>query len=210
MQRDETRMQMQDGQHEHGATEIDTPYRFHEAAAFKLRGLLMVPAIAVLFFWNRWEWENDLGVWSIGLSLFFLGMGLRVWAQRHLKYRLRQKRVLATSGPYAWTRNPVYIGNLLILASVCMLCELPWMIPLVCGWAVLVYHLAICFEEDRLLKRHGEGYAAYRHSVWRWWPRRPAARTPSDAGACRWMEAARVEWQCLLFPLMAMIKEFMD
>ncbi len=210
MQRDNKRMRTRAGQDEHGAMERYRPYRFHQAAGFKLRGLLMVPAVAVLFFWRRWEWEYDPGIWTTGLLLFVLGVALRAWAQRHLKYRLRQKCELATGGPYAWTRNPVYIGNLLILGSTCVLCELPWLIPFVCGWAALVYHFAVRFEEDRLLKRHGDAYAAYRQSVRRWWPRRPSTDIPSDAAACSWMKAASVEWQCLAFPLIAVVKEFMQ
>jgi protein-S-isoprenylcysteine O-methyltransferase Ste14 len=202
-------MHARDGHHEHDAVDAHSPHQFHQAVAFKLRGLLMVPPLVALFFWHRWEWEHEPGVWTVGLSLLVLGMAVRVWSQRHLKYRLRQKRALATSGPYALMRNPVYIGNMLILASVCVLCELPWAIPFVVGWAALVYHFAIRFEEGRLLARHGDAYADYRSSVPRWWPRRPAREPANGALACSWLEAARVEWQCLAFPLIALVKEVM-
>jgi len=186
------------------------PYRLHHAAAFKLRGLLMVPPIAMLLLWYRWEWECDPGVWTTGLLLFAGGVLVRVWAQKHLKYRLRAGGALATTGPYAWTRNPVYLGNLLILASLCVLCELPWVIPPVCGWAALVYGHAVRFEEYRLMKRHGSEYLAYQQRVSRWWPRIPAAGHALAARVSGWGQAATVEWQCLVLLLIPAIKETID
>jgi len=185
------------------------PYRLHQAAAFKLRGILMVPVLLVLFFCTEREWEYELGVWIVGLAPFVAGVALRVWAQRHLKYRLRVDHGLATTGPYAFMRNPVYVGNLLILAGLCVTCELPWMIPLVCGWAAIVYDSAVRFEEVRLRKRHGDAYAAYCGRVHRWWPRAPSAgaMVPSAETVCTWARAAAVEWQCLALLLIPAVKE---
>ena len=183
------------------------PYRLYDAAAFKLRGLLMVPAVAALFLWHRWEWEYEPGVWATGLLLFAGGVVLRVWAQQHLKYRLRVGHGLATSGPYTVSRNPVYVGNLLILISLCVLCELPWMIPIVGGWAAVVYDRAIHFEEYRLTKRHGDEYVAYQQRVGRWLPRAAAGRRALGAKAVGWSRAASVEWQCLLLLVVPAIKE---
>ncbi|MFH1748338.1 MAG: isoprenylcysteine carboxylmethyltransferase family protein [Planctomycetota bacterium] len=182
-------------------------YRLHQAVAFKLRGILMVPPILVLFLCLRWEWEYEPGLWAIGLLLFLPGMALRVWSQRHLRYRLRIEQQLATQGPYTCTRNPVYLGNMLILAGLCVLCELPWMIPLVCGWALLVYDCAIRFEETRLSKRYGDAFTAYCRTVNRWWPQLPAtAGSPANRVAA-WVRAASVEWHCLLFLIIPVLKE---
>src|SRR3990172_2415258 len=74
---------------------------------FKRGGILMVPPIVLLLVWTRWQWPSVPGAWATGLPLFVLGVALRVWAQRYLKYRLRQGRWLTVVGPYAWTRNPV-------------------------------------------------------------------------------------------------------
>jgi protein-S-isoprenylcysteine O-methyltransferase Ste14 len=182
-------------------------YRLHHAAAFKLRGVLMAPAIATLFLCTKWEWEHEVGIWTLGVALFNSGVALRVWAQRYLRYRLRNGHELATGGPYAYTRNPVYIGNLLILAGLCVMCELPWMIPVVCGWGALVYDSAVRFEETRLAKRHGEAFGAYCRRVNRWFPRSPTAPALRAAGVCAWARAARVEWQCLVLVAIPLAKE---
>jgi len=182
------------------------PYRLYQAAAFKLRGLLMVPPIAFLLFWTRWEWEYEAGVWGIGLALFLPGVALRVWSQRYLRYRLRDGKGLATAGPYAWTRNPVYLGNLLMFAGLCVICELPWVMPFVVGWAALVYHAAVRFEEDRLTKRYGATYVAYCHRVPRWVPCIAVEASLPAPSASLW-RAATVEWQCLLLAIVAVAKE---
>ncbi len=137
------------------------------AVAFKLRGLSMVPLVVFAFLSVKWEWENGPVVWSLGMPLFLAGLGLRCWAQRHLKYRLRSggEHHLAVTGPFAYCRNPVYIGNLLLLTGVIVLCELIWVVPVVILWGGIIYTLAVRFEELRLTKRFGIDYLYYRDTV---------------------------------------------
>jgi protein-S-isoprenylcysteine O-methyltransferase Ste14 len=176
-------------------------------AAFKSRALLMVPLVGVLFLCKHWEWEYDPGVWSLGLAMFLPGLLLRAWAQRHLRYRLHDEPKLATSGPYAYVRNPVYLANALILGGLCVLCELVWMLPVTLVWAGLVYYLAVKFEEVRLAKRFGESYSRYCSRVPAWFPRR--ARTPMAASIppVGWDRVALAEWQCVLLLAGAVLKE---
>jgi protein-S-isoprenylcysteine O-methyltransferase Ste14 len=182
-------------------------YNLFHAVCFKLRGILMAPPIALLFFCTRWEWEREAALWAAGLSVFCAGVVLRVWAQRHLKYRLRDENTLAITGPYAWVRNPVYIGNMLIFAGLCVLCELPWVAPLFLLWAAVIYHGTVRFEEARLTRRFGDDYLAYRQRVPRWWPRMPRQRTVPRGTISEWSRAAAVEWQCFCLLLVPLIKE---
>ncbi|HEU4837195.1 MAG TPA: methyltransferase, partial [Pyrinomonadaceae bacterium] len=46
----------------------------------------------------------------IGASVSVLGLALRAWAAGHI----RKNAQLATSGPYAFTRNPLYLGSFLL------------------------------------------------------------------------------------------------
>lgn len=195
------------------ATPSGQPSRVNRlyAATFKLRGLLMIPPVAFVLLCTRWEWEYEAGVWSLGLLLFAAGMFLRCWAQRHFKYRVRSEgsRELAVTGPFAYCRNPVYIGNLLLLAGVVVLCELIWAVPFVVLWGSLVYALAVRFEEHRLTKRFGRDYLLYRDGVRRWLP---SARRMREAGAviarpAAWPRVLRAEWQCLALLLVPVVKE---
>lgn len=167
----------------------------------------MVPPLTFVALWFRWEWEDDAIIWSIGLLMFCAAIVLRVWSQKKLRYRLPGNRELATSGPYAHLRNPVYIGNLGIFASLCLLCELPWAVPPVCMWAALVYHWSVRFEEVRLLRRYGDAYAEYCKFVPRWNPSVHGLTGQTRAVPDDWRGAFRVEWHCLLLLLIPAAKE---
>jgi protein-S-isoprenylcysteine O-methyltransferase Ste14 len=186
-------------------------YNLLQAIFFKARGVLMVPPLVFLGVFFRWEWELEWAVWTLGLSIFLLGVALRVWAQQHLRYRLPEaERGLATSGPYAFMRNPVYIANMLMFAGLCVLCELPWAIPLVCAWAFIVYNIGIRFEEHRLRKRYGEAYTEFCERTPRWIPHRPVWLAVRAAPAASLPCALRAEWQCLSLLLIPIAKELIS
>ena len=67
-------------------------------------------SVAVFLVLSRPTWSSI--VW--GLPLTAMGLSMRAWASGHL----RKNASLATSGPYAFTRNPLYLGSLSILIGV--------------------------------------------------------------------------------------------
>jgi protein-S-isoprenylcysteine O-methyltransferase Ste14 len=52
-----------------------------------------------------------------------------VWAQKHLGYRLKITQSVPTAGPYALLRNPIYIGNTLVILGAVVMSEVLWMVP---------------------------------------------------------------------------------
>jgi protein-S-isoprenylcysteine O-methyltransferase Ste14 len=178
-------------------------------AAFKTRAVLMAPPLIFVFLFDRLELERECLNWAAGLVIFGLGLSVRLWAQRHLRYRLEGETQLAVTGPYVFLRNPVYVGNMLLLAAVCCLCELPWMVPIVVGWAWCVYDLAVRFEEARLAKRFGQRYTDYCQKVPRWLPCLPPAPVGRAASKSGWLRVAAVEWQCTLLLLLPAVKELL-
>jgi len=70
---------------------------------------------------------------ALGLPLALMGEGVRVWASGHID----KTQQLATGGPYAHTRNPLYLGSLLLGAGAAVAMESVWVLA-----AVLVYFLA--------------------------------------------------------------------
>ena len=138
--------------------------------AYTWRGLLVSPPVllAVVCFWD--ECENDLLVWPLGLLLFLSGWALRIWAQQHVCYRLKTRKALTTSGPYAVVRNPIYIGNTLIILGIVVLAELIWLVPITMLWCMGVYALVVRYEERVLQRKYGAAYGAYQASVSRWLP----------------------------------------
>jgi protein-S-isoprenylcysteine O-methyltransferase Ste14 len=89
------------------------------------------------------------------------GLGIRAWASGHLK----KDKELAVSGPYRFTRNPLYLGNLLLGAG---LAAGAWSWPALVVFAVyflLFYSATIARERRRMKELFPDGYADYKRSV---------------------------------------------
>jgi len=187
-----------------------TTFEIVRAIVFKIRGLLMVPLLVFLVL-CPWHISDRGMIDAIGGALLFAaGVLVRVWAQTHLRYRLHAERRVATTGPYSHVRNPVYLGNILMLAAIALLCRLPWMVPVVVLWALLVYQLAIGFEEERLHERFGEEFDRFCQQVPRWLPRWSAPDKLKSGLRTTWASAAAVEWHCLLLLLIPAARLVLD
>jgi protein-S-isoprenylcysteine O-methyltransferase Ste14 len=177
---------------------------------FKNRGVLMVPPIifAVLCTWS--EIESDLVACSVGGALFITGMFLRIWTQMHLHYRLNVSKVLTTTGPYSYVRNPVYIGNTIMLVGVVIISRLLWFAPAMLVYCAIVYNLAVRFEETRLLAKYGNAYAEYLIKVPRWVPRWRSTGIGAITDARRFLASSLlVESSSLLLLLPFIIKRIL-
>lgn len=102
-----------------------------------------------------------------GSVFVLLGEGVRFWAAGHL-FKTRE---LITSGPYRYTRNPLYLGRLLIFTGVAVMALLPyglnWVI-LALGWPFFFFaylRRKERVEPARLLRFHGEAYQRYFDAV---------------------------------------------
>lgn len=138
---------------------------------FKLRGYLMIPPVVFIALCSWGEIENDWLVFGLGGITFALGLALRIWAQMHIHYRLKTKKILTTTGPYAYVRNPLYIANTIILAAICLFSELFWFVPIQILYCAIVYSFVVRFEEDHLTQKYGSAYLDYAKQVPRWLPK---------------------------------------
>lgn len=75
---------------------------------------------------------------------------------------------LVTSGPFAFTRNPIYLGNVLLLIGVALVTGNAWLLPLAFAAGALTSRLAIRGEERHLDQRFGKKYRDYAKRVRRW------------------------------------------
>lgn len=75
---------------------------------------------------------------------------------------------LVTTGVFAVSRNPLYLGGFLLLAGIALVIDAPWVLVLLVPAAVACVHVLIAPEERYLAARFGEAYPAYAHAVCRW------------------------------------------
>jgi protein-S-isoprenylcysteine O-methyltransferase Ste14 len=102
-----------------------------------------------------------LGLLIGGTILAFVGQALRLWAAGHLV----KDRILATTGPFAYTRHPLYLGSALIGLGLCLASGMWWSFLLVAVVFVLFYLPTAAFEEKWLRDTYGESYNHYREAV---------------------------------------------
>jgi len=97
--------------------------------------------------------------WGAGVST--TGLGLRAWAAGCI----RKDRELATTGPYAHTRNPLYLGSFILGAGVTVAGG-QWLFGVAfLAFFLLVYRATVRREVIELEARFGEGYRVYAAQV---------------------------------------------
>ena len=126
-----------------------------------------------------WLAQPTAGSIALGLPLVLAGLALRAWAAGHLRKNLQ----LATSGPYAYVRNPLYLGSLSagvgfgicsadpILLAAILVVFVAWFLPVV-------------GEEEGHIRKILPGYREYE------------SRVPRFVPACRplYESSQRFEW----------------
>lgn len=123
--------------------------------------------------------------WFIpGLVLVVLGEALRVWAAGHLK----KTKEVTTTGPYAYVKNPLYLGTLLILVGFCFMAKNFYLLAVGLG-VFFVYYAPFKKkrEADRLREHFGEVWDRYDRAVPDYLPRlRPYAGRGSGLWEQKW------------------------
>lgn len=75
---------------------------------------------------------------------------------------------LATDGPFSFSRNPIYLGNTMIMIGAGLISGILWFLPLALLAALATQKLAIEREERHLQVRFGKRYHDYCKRVRRW------------------------------------------
>jgi len=133
---------------------------------------------------------------AIGGAIVVLGEALRLWAVRSIGAisRTRSDRLgpLIQTGPFAFVRNPLYLGNLLLWTGMAVIARLVWLVPVVIVLLAIEYGAIVRWEEHLLQERRGAEYLAYAARVPRWTPR----IGPRPAGAAA---LPQLSWRETLF-----------
>ena len=149
------------------------PKRYADAVA-RLRvpsGFLVVAAFG-------WFSQPRAGSLAAGLPVAVLGLAVRAWAAGCLAKNAR----LATEGPYAYTRNPLYLGTLVVAAGLVIAARSVGLGVLFAAVFVFVYLPVIQLEEQHLRSLFPK-FAEYAAAVPALWPRLRGGR---DGRTFRW------------------------
>ncbi len=159
---------------------------------FRQRSWTPIPVMAFLLLCGFRE-APDRFTWLPGLALLGLGEGLRLWGVAVVGKASRTRgggtNRLMTHGPYAYVRNPLYLGNLLLTLGATCLSELLWALPIVATLYGIQYVPIVLWEERNLRQTFGSSYATYCQRVPRWIPRWPRAGSPDSRGSYQWRAA---------------------
>lgn len=105
---------------------------------------------------------------QIGLGLIGLGLGIIWWAVRTLGGDdIEHPRELVTAGPFAHSRNPMYVGWTVFYLGIAMLANSLWHLLAFPAVAFLT-HREVREEERALETIFGESFRDYRRSVRRY------------------------------------------
>ena len=111
---------------------------------------------------------------GLGMVLIAAAIALFVWARATLLQAgttilpHRPSSALVKTGPFAFSRNPIYLANVLVLTGLALLLNKLAFLIVVPLFAVAVTFLAIRREERYLLDRFGDEWADYADRVRRW------------------------------------------
>jgi len=110
-----------------------------------------------------------------GIPIALLGALIRAWASGHL----RKNKALATSGPYAYSRNPLYFGSF-VMAVGCAVCGGRLLLGLwLVGFFLIVYWPVMQAEAEHIRKLFSPAYEQWAANVPMFFPR----LTPYRGGA---------------------------
>ena len=139
--------------------------RIRVPAGFVLAPLLFISA------------RPTLASLAAGAFVAIIGLGVRAWGSGHLK----KNQELTTSGPYAHTRNPLYLGTFLLGTGVAVGGGAPWFVALFAAFYLLIYVPVMFAEAETMRGLFSQEYEIYSRQVPLFVPRFTPYRASSIA-----------------------------
>ncbi|MBI5620629.1 isoprenylcysteine carboxylmethyltransferase family protein [Candidatus Gottesmanbacteria bacterium] len=116
------------------------------------------------------QYQSPISIW-LGVPTMLLGLTLACWAKIVMKtswgipaqHDIAKQKAIVTSGPFAYVRNPIYLGLLLFIIGF-ELALTSWLVFAAIPLFILI-RMAIAKEETLLRRYFGKSYAAYCQKV---------------------------------------------
>ena len=110
----------------------------------------------------------------IGVAVFAVGFLLAIWSFRQFRdFRAdvsthRRTTFVAATGPFSFSRNPIYLGMLIGLIGAAVAVNSAWILVGLVAWYPLIRWGVIAREEAYLERKFGDEYLTYKSRVRRW------------------------------------------
>lgn len=137
----------------HGIAKLILKLRYHESSRqwFAVLFVLLVSLLG----------ETTQLLFIVGTVIAAVGAAIRLWASGHVK----KNKVLATDGPYAYVRHPLYVGNILLLVGFSVASGLWWSYLLMALLLWFYYPPAISYEDNKLHTLFGEQWENWSRDI---------------------------------------------
>lgn len=138
------------------------------------RGLLVSILLQVPLAVRAWPVHPSLGAAAGALALAATGIVLNLDASARFKARavgicpFSPAPVLVKDGSFRFTRNPMYLGLVLVSAAFAIVSGAPWNLVFPAIYAGWLHQAFILPEEAFLMERHGEAFLRYAACRSRW------------------------------------------
>lgn len=151
---------------------------------YPARGAFGVPLMAAVLLLCRptpylhpvMESARSLIGWAVlGLGLLVRVWGVACWFHRDARGVIGGERLMVADGPYAYVRNPRYLGNLFMGLGAAVLAGIGEVVLAYAALWLAIHWPIMAAERETLAARHGSLYEAYCGRVPTLWPRYDAA-----------------------------------
>ncbi len=138
-----------------------------------LYGAALVVVIVLRWFWPMPIFAHSIALW-LGLVILVPGLGLAAWGRRTMQAAgtnvdpTLPTTAIATSGPFRFSRNPLYIALTLVHLGITLAANTWWGIIVLVPLLIIMHRAVILREERYLEQKFGDSYKQYRFKVRRY------------------------------------------
>ena len=166
---------------------------------FRNRSYIPIPlALTIIYFAGKGN------LYPFGFSLIIIGELLRLNGVRYAGGATRTRNVgvqtLCTSGPFAYVRNPLYLGNVILYLGIVLVAGGDYWVTIMMVTALfflIQYGLIISLEEKTLKRELGEPYILYYNAVPRIFPMLTRWKEGKTASPRSWANTLKIEKRTL-------------
>jgi protein-S-isoprenylcysteine O-methyltransferase Ste14 len=138
-----------------------------------LYGSALVVVLALRWFWPMPIFGHAVALWS-GLVLIVFAVAIAIWGARTMRAAgtnvspLRPTTAVVTTGPFRFSRNPLYLALMLLYLGLTLAFNTWWGVVVLIPLLMIVHRGVVLREERYLEQKFGEDYRQYRSAVRRY------------------------------------------